>query len=81
MAKTKVETNLKSEKSQDYAQKPQQNCALMNSISGLEVGNGNDITERMEEMGLLFFTCVRVCVRGGGVSECEGSDATVLTSN
>jgi hypothetical protein len=42
--KTKVEANLK--KSQDFAQKPQQNCALMNSIYGQEVGNCTDITEK-----------------------------------
>jgi hypothetical protein len=29
-----VHGNLKSENSQDYAQKPQQNCPIMNSASG-----------------------------------------------
>jgi hypothetical protein len=29
-----VYENLKSQNSQDYAQKPQQNCAFMNSASG-----------------------------------------------
>ena len=32
--------NLKSENSQDYAQKPQRNCTFMNSDSGLFVGSG-----------------------------------------
>jgi hypothetical protein len=30
--------NLKSENSQDYAQKPQRNCTFMNSASGLVEG-------------------------------------------
>ncbi len=32
--------NLKSEKSQDYAQKPQRNCTFMNSNSGVDFEHG-----------------------------------------
>jgi hypothetical protein len=52
------------------------NCALMNSIYGQEVGNCNDITEKLADIMGLFFTCDRV---GGG--EGEGSEATVSVPN
>jgi hypothetical protein len=40
--------NLKSETSQDYAQKPQRNCTFMNSASG-------------QDANLTFYLCILYC--------------------
>ncbi len=40
-----VNGNLKSESSQDYAQKPQRNCTFMNS------GSGRFFSDRLKESG------------------------------
>jgi hypothetical protein len=37
--------NLRSENSQDYAQKPQPNCTFMNSTSGQREGERGDVAE------------------------------------
>ncbi len=44
-----VYRNLKSENSQDYAQKPQRKCTFMNSASGVRMRKGKEKRERWGE--------------------------------
>jgi hypothetical protein len=46
--------NLKSENSQDYAQKPQRNCTFMNSASGLHI-NMHLTWQNVEDTHVLFW--------------------------
>jgi hypothetical protein len=44
-----VYRNLKSENSQDYAQKPQRKGTIMNSASGVRIGKGKEKTANSED--------------------------------
>jgi hypothetical protein len=65
--------NLKSENSQDYAQKPQRNCTFMNSASGLQQQNSPGPQEELNERNIWICAAGQLTVHRAPPLSCRGN--------